>query len=215
MPDASKVHLYDDATFLNTVSVDGSGNWSKTGQTLAAGDHKIKGRGEDIAGNVGAFSGIKNIRTGCTATPTCDLLDDSGQSSSDNVTNDSTPQIRGEVDFGSVPTGASAIPASSIKSMKLYEKTGTETYNLLLTQTTITEGGEEILRAVFQIVTALSDGTHTLVATWVDQKDNESAKGAELTITVDTTAPNAPVITNISDGQVFIGTSIDISGTAS
>jgi hypothetical protein len=26
-------------------------------------------------------------------------------------------------------------------------------------------------------------------------------------------SPNAPIITNISDGQVFIGTKIDISGT--
>jgi len=213
MADATKVHIYDDATLLASVAVSGS-NWSKTAQTLAAGDHKVKGKSEDLAGNVGAFSGIKNIRAGCTNTPSCDLLDDSGESSSDNVTNDNTPQIKASVDFTTGPGGVT-IPVSSAKSMKLYEKTAPDTYNLLLTQTTISLNAPAILYATFQIATALSDGVHTLVATWVDQKDNESAKGAELAITIDTAAPNAPVVTNITDGQVFIGTSIDISGTAS
>lgn len=215
--DTSTVHIYDDATLLTSVSADSSGNWSKTSQTLAAGAHIIKAKAEDVAGNLGAFSTIKNIRTGDTHTPTCDLLDDSGSGSTDNVTNDSTPQIMAGLDFESVPGTASAIPVSSIASMKLYEKTGTSTYNLLLTNTTIEPTGDEItqFKTTFQIASALSEGTHTFVAAWVDQKGNESAKGTELTITVDTTAPNAPSITNINDGQVFIGTSIDISGTAS
>jgi hypothetical protein len=214
MADAIKVHVYDDAALLGTVNVS-SGNWSKTGQSLAAGDHKVKGKAEDVAGNIGSFSSIKYIRTGDATTPTCDLLDDSGQSSSDNITNDNTPQIKAIIDFTAVPGTANAIPNSSVKKMKLYEKVAGPTYNLLLEQATMNaKAYDEIISATFQIVTALSDGVHILVASWVDQKDNESAKGAELSITIDTAAPNAPAITNIQDGQVFIGTSIDISGTA-
>jgi len=213
MPDASKVQLYDDTTLLCEVNVDGSGNWSKTGQSLSAGSHKIKGKAIDLAGNASAFSSIKNIRTGATETPTCDLLDDSGYSSTDNITNDNTPQIKVDLTL-TIPTDATVVHATTVKKLKLYEKVAGPSYNLIMESSSPTWNAPNTFTATFQLSTALSEGNHTFVASWVDQKDNESAKGAELTITVDTTAPNAPAITNINDGQVFIGTSIDISGTA-
>ena len=72
-----------------------------------------------------------------------------------------------------------------------------------------------IVEVTHQIASALSDGVHEFCASWVDAQGNESAKGSLLSITIDTTAPDVPAITNISDGQVFVGTSIDVSGTAS
>jgi len=213
MADAIKVHVYDDATLLASVAVSG-GNWSKTGQTLAAGSHKIKGKSEDLAGNIGSFSTIKNIKTGATETPTCDLLDDSGESSTDNVTNDSTPRIKVSLTL-TPPTGCSTISENTVKTLMLLKWDGDQYEQYLSESSNISWDESCTFSFDFQVVTALGEGEHKFKARWIDQKNNSSALGTELSITVDTTAPNAPSITNIQDGQVFIGTSIDISGTAS
>jgi hypothetical protein len=213
MADAIKVHVYDDAALLGTVNVS-SGNWSKTGQSLAAGVHKIKGKAEDLAGNIGAFSAIKNIRTGTIETPGCDLLDDSGESSSDKVTNDNTPRIEVILSLDPI-SGVDSLSQNTVKKLKLKKWNDSAYVNFLEATTGFTfEDNNTVISYIFQLTDPLDDGEHKFEATWVDQKDNESALGAELSITVDTTAPNAPAITNIQDGQVFIGTSIDISGTA-
>jgi len=74
--------------------------------------------------------------------------------------------------------------------------------------------GTRLFSYVHQIASALGDGTHKFRASWQDAMSNASAFGSVLTITVDTTAPNAPSVSDPADGQVFIGTSITISGTA-
>lgn len=220
MADAIKVHVYDDATLLGTVNVSG-GNWSKTGQSLAAGVHKIKGRAEDLAGNIGSFSSIKNVYTGSATTPTCDLLDDSGESSSDNVTNDDTPRIKVILNLGSELTALSPVgvlPWQAVKALKLQKSIDGGTNWTDVDTHTVVEGDkidDAIWEYSFQITSALSNGVVKFRALWQDQKNNWSAVGAVLDVTIDITAPSAPAITNIYDGQVFIGTSIDISGTAS
>ena len=121
--DAVKVHLYDDATLLCSPDVSGT-TWGKMGQTLAAGTHKLKAKSEDLAGNISAFSTISNIVTGSTTTPTCDLLDDSGQSSTDNVTNDSTPRIKVilslDDEYASMG-GVTPISLAVVKALKLQQ----------------------------------------------------------------------------------------------
>lgn len=221
---AVKVHLYDGETLKASPSVSG-GTWSQSSVSLSAGEHILKARAEDLAGNLSGYSAVKRIKTGSTIKPICSLLDDSGQSASDKVTNDNTPRIMVDLNLLSdVPSGAS-LPTGAgvvVSALKLYKKTGTSTYDLLETVNNPSfidleppSGG--VLRARFthQIASALSDGNHEFCASWVDAQGNESGKGTVLTITIDTLAPDVPAISNIVDGQVFVGTSIDVSGSAS
>jgi len=219
MADAVKVHLYDDATLLCSPAVSGT-TWSKNGQTLAAGAHKLKAKGEDLAGNIGAFSTITNIYTGSNVTPICDLLDDTGQSHTDNVTNDSTPRIKVilSLDNEMDAMGISFTHLAAVKALKLQKSTdGGSTWTDVDTHTVVS--GDYTPPCTFshtyQFVTALSDGTVKFRAMWQDSMDTWSAPGVVLSVVIDTVAPNAPAITAPVNGMVFIGTSINISGTAS
>jgi hypothetical protein len=210
---AVKVHLYDDATLKSSPVVSG-GAWSVSALSLTAGEHILKGRAEDAAGNLSGYSGLKRIITGNTTKPTVDLIDDSGQSSSDNITNDTTPTLYANIILPT-PTGTSYASSNSVSAIKLYKKTGTSTYELLETDNAPDNINPGTWRSVFNDIGYVADGVYELCATWVDAQGNESAKGSVLSVTIDTTAPDAPSIDNISDGQVFVGTSIDVSGSAS
>ena len=220
MADTVKVHLYDDATLLCSPAVGGT-TWGKMGQTLAAGAHKLKAKGEDLAGNIGAFSTISNIITGSTTTPICDLLDDSGQSNADNVTNDSTPRIKvilSLYDEYNSMGGVTPISLAAVNALKLQKSTdGGSTWTDVDTHTVITGDytSPYTFSYTYQFATALSDGTVKFRAMWQDSMDTWSAPGDVLSVVIDTVAPNAPAITAPVDGMVFIGTSINISGTAS
>ena len=219
MADAVKVHLYDDTTLLCSPAVSGT-TWSKSGQTLAAGAHKLKAKSEDLAGNISAFSTITNIYTGSGVTPSCDLLDDTGQSSTDNVTNDSTPRIKVELEFDNEmdAMGISSTPLAAVKALKLQKSTdGGSTWTDEETHTIVAgdHPGSGNYEYTFQIATALSDGTVKFRAMWQDSMNTWSAPGDVISVVIDTVAPNAPAITAPVNGMVFIGTSINVSGTAS
>lgn len=211
---AVKVHIYDGETLKDSVNVS-SGNWGKT-LTLTAGSHLMKARSEDLAGNISSYSSLRRIRTGATETPTVSLqaADDSGQSSSDKVTNVNQPNFRIMLSL-TTPTGATAVSANSVSEIRLYKKTGTSTYEHLGTDSNPAFDAASEFEAYITPGTPLADGQHEICATWKDAAGNESAKGTVITITIDTVAPNAPVISSVSDGQVFVGTSINIAGTAS
>src|SRR5690606_24178199 len=59
----------------------------------------------------------------------------------------------------------------------------------------------------------LAEGDHTFVATQTDAAGNESLVSNEVTITVDVTAPDAPVIAGPADGSVLDTDMPVISGT--
>lgn len=225
MADAVKVHLYDDATLLCSPAVSGT-TWSKTGQTLAQGPHKLKAKSEDLAGNIGAFSTITTIFSGSTTIPACDLLDDSGQSSTDNVTNDSTPRIKvtlfldDEIDNmdSANPGGVTSIPLAAVKALKLQKSTdGGSTWTDVDTHTVVSGDytSPYAFSYTYQFAAPLSDGTVKFRAMWQDSMNTWSAPGDVLSVVIDTVAPNAPAITAPVNGMVFIGTSINVSGTAS
>ncbi len=214
MPDAIKVHVYDGGTLKGSPAVDAGGNWSLSGVSLTSGSHNIIAKAEDVAGNTSSQT-IKRVHVGETATPTTDLLDDTGQSSNDNITNDNTPRLRAVIAL-TIPEGAAACAGNSVKEFKLYKyNDGTMTWDLVGTVSSINFDGLQKFDGTFQITSPLSDRDYKFAFSWVDQMNNESARGVDLSVTIDTTAPNAPVINSISDGQVFVGTSVNISGTAS
>ena len=63
---------------------------------------------------------------------------------------------------------------------------------------------------------ALADGQYTAAATATDALGNTSEESAQVVFTIDTTAPDAPVITSPTDGQEFEGESVEVTieGTA-
>jgi hypothetical protein len=208
---AVKVHLYDDATLKSSPVVSG-GAWSVSALALAEGNHILKGRAEDAAGNLSGYSAVKRIITGCDDLPDVDLIDDTGQSSVDNITNNYNATVQARLTLP-IPTGASSVSTQSVSAIKFYEKTGASTYAFITTDNAPERDGADFVGTFdFQ---GQADGVIEVCATWVDAQGNESAKGTALAITIDTTAPDAPAITNIQDGQVFVGTSIDVSGSAS
>ena len=202
--DTRKVHVFDGTSPLaSNVPVSGT-NWSKAGLALSAGSHEVKVQGEDKAGNKSGFRSF-HILTGSTAKPAVDLLDDTGESATDNYTAENKPRLKVNVSLPT-PTGASAAAAGSVDKLALYE--GDKEMG-------ITGASHNSTEATFQIATALSDGDHIFKAKWLDKFGTWSALGTGLTITIDTASPSAPTIGNLVDGQVIIGTSVNVSGTVS
>ena len=106
--------------------------------------------------------------------PNLDASSDSG-AIADGKTNDETPTV----------IGGGAEPLATVR---LYEGT-----TLLGTATADLSGDWSIDSSL------LSNGTHLLTVTQVDLLGNTSAASAALAVTIDTIAPDAPVITSAAD----------------
>ncbi|RDH83280.1 MAG: hypothetical protein DIZ78_14890 [endosymbiont of Escarpia spicata] len=63
-------------------------------------------------------------------------------------------------------------------------------------------------------VSALADGDHIFTAIATDGGGNSSAESTAVTLTIDTVAPAAPVITSPADGAISNADSLSVSGTA-
>src|SRR5205807_722313 len=78
---------------------DGSGNWSITSSTLSSGSHTLTAKQTDIAGNTSAASAglAVTIDTAAAAPSAPDMTaaSDTGSSSTDNITKNTTPVFTG------------------------------------------------------------------------------------------------------------------------
>jgi len=127
------------------------------------------------------FSTIADT-TAPSAPGTPDLVagSDSGQSSTDNVTNDNTPDI--------------SVTAAEAGGTVTVTATKGGSSNVTCTMTGSTSGGTCTLGT-------LANGTWTVTATHADSSSNTSAASASLSITIDTTAPTASYNPNSSVGN--------------
>lgn len=208
--DTRKVHVWDGAASLASgLAVTGT-SWSKSALSLLAGSHALKVQGEDKAGNQSGFR-TYNILTGSTAIPAVDLLDDSGESSTDNYTNDNTPRLQASVSLP-VPAGAGSASVNSVDKIALWKY---DAVALAYKEYMVTAAAHNAVAATFTPATALGDGDHLFKAKWLDKFGSWSALGAALTITIDTASPTAPTIDNLVDGQVIVGTTVNVSGSVS
>src|SRR5207247_1440325 len=86
-------------TVLGTATADGSGNWTITSSQLSAGNHTLTVTQTDLAGNTSQPSAslTVTIDTAANAPSAPDLVagSASGSSSTDNITNDTTPTVTG------------------------------------------------------------------------------------------------------------------------
>ncbi len=178
------VTLYNGTTKVGTGIAGADGTWSITASKLAAGVRSITVKATDIAGNLGAASPVLAVTIDTTiarpARPDLVASSDSGVSATDNLTNITTPDFTGTAEAGSLVTlldGTTAIGSA------IAAPTGTWTIT----------------------AAPLADGTHAIAAIATDTAGNVSLASVALAVTIDTTAPPAPVF--------VAGTASSVSGT--
>ncbi|PYF83297.1 VCBS repeat-containing protein/autotransporter-associated beta strand protein [Marinomonas alcarazii] len=104
------------------------------------------------------------------STPDLSAASDTGTSSTDNITNNTTPTFTGT--------------AAANSTVKLYDTDGTT----LLGSTTADGSGNWSITS-----STLAEGSHTLTATATDASNNVSSASSGLSITIDSTAPTTTI----------------------
>lgn len=173
---------------LGTATADGSGAWSYdyTGTTLGSGDHAFTATAADVAGNVSSVSGafIVTIDTSVSAPVITAIGTDTGSSTTDGVTSDATLMLFGSAEAGSTVTvnraGVGPLGTATVSVAGLWSFDYTST--------------------------TLPDGSYLFSATATDTSGNVSAASADFAVTVDTSAPAAPVISAISTDSGTLST---------
>ena len=179
----STVKVYDNATLIGSTVADAAGAWSVTPTTaLTDGAHNLSATQTDTAGNTSAASAAIafTVDTSAVTAPTIGGVTDNigailGGVAKDGVTDDTQPTIN-----GTAPAGT---------TVKVYDN------GVLLGSTTASASGTWSLTPA----AGLADGVHNLTATATNAAGTVSAPTAAFGITVDTAAPNAPVVTAASD----------------
>jgi Ca2+-binding RTX toxin-like protein len=156
----------------------------------------------DAAGNGGGAGAppsltFDTLAPNAPTVPDLAVGSDTGTSDTDNITNIATPTFSGVAESGA--------------TVRLFGTDGA------LLGTTVAVNGTWSITA-----SALTDGTHTVVARATDSAGNESQASAGQTVTIDTTAPRAPTLTlnptsdtgsSNSDG-ITSDTTLTVDGTA-
>ncbi|MGV1166170.1 BapA/Bap/LapF family large adhesin [Enterobacter asburiae] len=180
----SVVTIFDGGTQIAVVTADGTGAWTFTPDTaLGEGSHSFTVRATDPQGNVSAVSAPWSVVVDLTAptVPTLDTVNDNvpggvtGNLTSGQVTNDSTPTISG--------TG---LAGSTIHVMNNGTQIGTA----------VVDGSGNW---TFTPTTPLGDGSYSLRAYATDAAGNASANSSVFAFTIDTAAPGVPVVTSVID----------------
>ena len=176
----STVTLYDGATAVGSGTATG-GFYTITASTMASGNHILTARATDIASNTGAASlgTTITIDTTAPAAPTAPFLiaaSDSGTSSTDRLTNVTTPTLTGTAESGSTVT--------------------------LYSTATVTGSGPATGGAYSITSSALTTGAKTLTVKATDVAGNLGPASASTIVTIDVTAPakpGTPVLAAASD----------------
>ncbi|MCU0567767.1 MAG: Ig-like domain-containing protein [Oculatellaceae cyanobacterium Prado106] len=167
---------------IGTGKADATGKVRIQAKKLRAGKHNIRAKATDIAGNISGFSPdlVVDVMTSGSAV-TIDLLsEDTGASTSDRLTSDSTPQFDGtagaNADIELIFSGAATKTITGIKA----DAQG---------------------KWVYQILDAdlLADGDYTLVAKATDPVSNVS-NSSPFSFTIDSLVPGIPTV-DLTDGS--------------
>ncbi|MET6678884.1 BapA/Bap/LapF family large adhesin [Citrobacter amalonaticus] len=175
------INIADNGVPLASVTVEANGTWTFTpASDLGQGNHTLTFTATDAAGNVGPSASFAvTVDTAAPLAPVItSVVDDStlqtGNLSPNQSTNDTRPTLNGTAEPGTTLT---------------FTDNGTVIGSLVVG----TDGNW-----TFTPTTALTNGAHTLAVTATDAAGNVGP-AASFGVTVDTLAPNAPVITTILD----------------
>ncbi|MDR2309719.1 MAG: Ig-like domain-containing protein [Brucellaceae bacterium] len=180
------INIYDNGSFIGKATADADGNWTFTPTTdLTEGNHALTAKMVDGAGVEGQPSFPYNIVIDTTApdAPRFTVGYDGvgpviGEFGDGAIINDNRPKL----------SGAGAEPNAMVS---IYQG-GT-----LVATVRADAGGQWSWKAT----DAIADGTYTFTAKTTDAAGNVSAASDGFKVTVDTVAPNKPVIAQITDDQ--------------
>ncbi|MCE4226781.1 hemagglutinin [Methylobacterium sp. C25] len=164
----STVTISDNGSVLGTVLAGADGTFSFTPTSDLAGSNSFTAVAHDAAGNISPASAAV-VLTIDTTLPDAPVI--AGFAS---PTNDTTPDITG-----------SAVPGSTVT----ISENGTVIGTALAGQ----DGGFS-----FTLASALTDGTYSLTATATDALGHVSGSSVPVALTIDTVAPDAPVIADFA-----------------
>ncbi|MCO7233018.1 Ig-like domain-containing protein, partial [Cobetia sp. Dlab-2-AX] len=183
---------------VGSAVADADGNFSvELSPTQEAGT-ELTATATDAAGNVSEASTAVTVpqdaditapNTPTITSATDDVPADTGVLASGDSTNDATPTLTGSAEIGS---------------------TVTVTHNGEVIGTTIADSNGTWS---FTPGTEFADGEHVFSVTATDAAGNESASSGEFTLTVDTSAPDAPVLSE-TDGETANGSTVNGSAEA-
>ena len=162
------------ATFTPTAGT----NNGTASITVAAGTYLDAAGNAGGAGTTPALS-FDSLAPGAPAAPDLAAASDSGNSSTDNLTNDSALAFRGLA--GSAEAGA---------TIRLYHGA------TLIATTTAAGDGRWAADSIF-----LAEGAHTITATATDAAGNTGAASSSLVVTIDRSAPAAPALPDLAAGS--------------
>ena len=192
----STLNVYDGATLLGTASANGSGVWNFTTAALAAGSHSFTAT-DTVAGITSAASAAMAVTIDTTAPVAPSILSFSPDSGvlGDHITNVGAVTLTGT--------------AEANATVKVYDGA------TLLGSATANGSG-----AWSYLTSALSNGPHSLTATATDAAGNVSSASSAYAVTIDTTAPTAPIIASFSPDSGVAGdhitnvNAVTLTGTA-
>ena len=174
-------------TAVGTVTVDGNGNWSwRPESAIDEGSHEFTATATDEAGNVSDPSTGITI-TVDTLAPDTPVIGAIAGEPNGGVTTDTTPTVG-----GTGVTGETVIVYNNGVELGRVVVANGEWSFTLPTQT---------------------DGPLNITVAAVDAAGNVSALSPVFTVTVDTTAPEIPLINSVEDSQLTNGTLYTRDGT--
>ncbi|WGE92876.1 Ig-like domain-containing protein [Acinetobacter baumannii] len=196
----------NDPTATVVVNVDGvdypavnngDGTWTLADNTLPAltdGPHTITVTATDAAGNVGTDTGVVTVDTAAPNTAGVTFTVDSV--TSDNVINAS--EASGNVTVTGVLKNVPADAANTVVTVVINGQTYTATVDSTAGTWTVSVPGSDL--------TADADKTIDAKVTFTDAAGNSSSVNDTQTYTIDTTAPDAPVINPVNGTDPITGT---------
>ena len=184
---SSTVKVYDGTTLLGTTTANASGAWSYTTAPLPDGVHSLTAT-DTVAGVTSAPSAVMNVTIDTVAPVAPSIASFSTDSGTfgDHITNDATLTLTGTAEANS--------------TVKIYD-------GATLLNSVVANGSG----AWTYTTAALANGVHNMTGTASDAAANTSAVSPALSVTIDTVAPNAPVIA--SDSTVNANQAL-LTGTA-
>jgi Bacterial Ig-like domain len=180
---ATTVTLFDGATSVGSITT-ATTSYSITTSTLTDGNRTITAKATDLAGNtsVASTAYVFTLDTIAPAAPSAPILaaaSDSGTSTTDGITNKTTPTVTGSNESAAIVTLFDA--ATSVGTVT----TTATTYSI--------------------VSSLLAEGTHLLSATSTDIAGNTGVASGSTTVVIDTVlpaAPSAPILIAASDTGV-------------